>query len=428
MYILKKLSLILVGGGDRGQSYLKYLDLHPECFELVGIAEPVKEKREHIKNTYNVPSENCFESYEKILAKPKFADIAMICTQDKMHYEPALMAIDKGYDILLEKPVAPTPKECFEIGKAATEKGVKALVCHVLRYTPFYKALKEFLDSGELGEIMNIVHTEGVGNVHMSHSYVRGNWRRSDEASPMILAKCCHDVDLLQWLCGKGCESVQSYGTTSFFTKENAPEGAPDRCLDGCPKKDECPYFAPSLYCLDTAEVKHFRAVVANKPETSDEELFEILKTSPYGRCAFKCDNDVVDHQVVNMRLGKDICANLTMSAFNKGGRESRFMGTKGELYADMENQSLKFYSFDTRETKEIYTPLSSFDQSIAGGHGGGDMGIMQDLYDYVALDKKSYSISDISDSCLSHIVCFAAEQSRTQNKVIDIDTYIKSL
>ena len=425
---MKKLSLILIGGGDRGSSYLKSLQIRPECFELVAIAEPVKEKREYLRDLYNVPDEMCFESYDKLLELPKIADVAMICTQDKMHYEPAMLAIEKKYDLLLEKPVAPTPEECFKICEAAIRNNVKVLVCHVLRYTPFYKKVKEFISKGSIGDIVNIVHTEGVGNVHMSHSFVRGNWRKTDESAPMILAKCCHDTDLLQWLVGEPCTKVHSFGTRAFFRKENAPEGAVKRCTDSCPHKDECFYYAPDLYKIDTAEVQHFRAIAANKFNPTDDEVDEILKTSPYGRCVYYCDNDVVDHQVVNMQFGENKHATLTMSAFNKGGRVTTFMGTKGELRADMENQSLEFYDFATRETVQIYTPDAEFDQSIAGGHGGGDSGIMQDLYDYIVKNNPSDSISDITVSCLSHLICFAAEESRLNNTVVDMDDFTNML
>lgn len=425
---MKQLSLILIGGGDRGSSYLKFLQLKPECFKLVAIAEPANEKRDYLSNLYGVPKEMCFKSYEELLALPKFADIAMICTHDKMHYEPAMMAIDKKYDLLLEKPIAPTAEECFKICEAANKNNVKVLVCHVLRYTPFYKKVKEIITNGKLGEIINVVHTEGVGNVHMSHSFVRGNWRKTDESAPMILAKCCHDTDLLQWLVGEPCTKVQSFGTQSFFRRDNAPKGAPIRCLDGCVHKDNCFYYAPKLYKIDTAEVQHFRAIVANKFNPTDEEVDEALKTSPYGRCVFRCDNDVVDHQVVNMQFGEDKHATLTMSAFNKGGRVSTFMGTKGELRADMENQSLKFYDFATRETMQLYNADDEFDQLNAGGHGDGDTGIMQGLYDYITTGNSSDSISDVFVSCMGHLICFAAEEARRNNVVIDMTKYMQAL
>ncbi len=425
---MKQLSLILIGGGDRGSSYLKTLDVCPEKFKLVGLAEPVKEKREYLRDRYNVPEEMCFDTWEKLLAFPKLADVAMICTQDKMHYAPAMKAIEQKYDVLLEKPVAPTPKECYDIARASKENGVKVLVCHVLRYTPFYKAVKKFISEGNVGEIINVVHAEGVGNVHISHSYVRGNWRKEEESAPMLLAKCCHDTDLFQWLIGEPCTKVQSFGMRSYFTEKNKPEGAPKRCLDGCPHKDTCYYYAPDLYKIGTAEVQHFRAIVAKKFNPTDEEVDEILKTSPYGRCVYQCDNDVVDHQIVNVQFGEDKLLTLTMSGFNKGGRISTIMGTKGELRLDMEDQSMKFYDFATQQWSDVYTPDVVIDQTIAGGHGGGDIGIMQDLYEYIANNNPSDSISDITVSCVSHLICFAAEEARKNNTVVDMEEYIKSL
>jgi len=425
---MKQLSLILIGGGDRGSSYLKYLQSNPERFKLVAIAEPIAEKREYLRDLYNVPADMCFSGYDKILSRPKFADIVMICTQDKMHFEPAMMAIEAGYDLLLEKPIAPTPDECYKISEAAHKNGVKVLVCHVLRYTPFYKAVKNFIVGGGIGDIVNISHIEGVGNVHMSHSFVRGNWRREDESAPMILAKCCHDVDLLQWLVDRPCKKVQSFGSRTYFTEENAPEGAPKRCMDGCPHKDTCYYYAPSLYRIDTAEVQHFRAIAANKFDPTDDEVDEILKTSPYGRCVYYCDNDVVDHQIVNMEFDGGINITLTMSAFNKGGRVSTIMGTKGELRLDMESQSVEFYDFANRRTYSVFKPDEQLDQTIAGGHGGGDMGIMEDLYELIANDNASNSVSDVSVSCENHIICFAAEEARVNDTVVKMDEYVEDL
>ena len=420
---MKQLSLVLIGGGDRGSSYLKYLQKNPGKFRVAALAEPVKEKREYLRAVYNIPADMCFESFEELLSLPKLADIAMICTQDKMHFAPAMKAIEKKYDLLLEKPIAPTAEECKKITEAANKNGVKVLVCHVLRYTPFYKFIKNFIESGKLGDIINITHTEGVGITNMSHSFVRGNWRKTDESAPMILAKCCHDTDLLQWLIGEECESVQSFGTLTYYRSENAPEGATKRCLDGCPHKDNCLYYAPDFYKVKTAEIHHFRAIVANKFEPTDEEIDEALITSPYGRCVYYCDNDVVDHQMVNIQFKGGKNAVLIMSPFNKAGRISTFMGTKGELRADMEEQTLYFYDLKERETTQIYTPLTDFDQSIAGGHGGGDMGIMEDLYEYIANNNPSNSISDISFSCISHMIAFAAEKSRLEGTVVDIDT-----
>lgn len=425
---MKKLKLLVIGGGDRATCYLKYLEKYPEKFEVVGIAEPIKTKRDYFMEKYSIPKEACFESFEDALSLPRFADIAMICTQDKLHYAPAMMAIKNKYDILLEKPIATTPKECFDIANEARKQGVKTIVCHVLRYTPFYKAVKSFIDSGKLGQITNVEHTEGVGLFNMAHSYIRGKWRKEEDSTPMILAKCCHDTDIIQWLVGKPCTKVTSFGTLAYFHEGNAPENAPMRCLDNCPHKDECFFYAPKFYRIENEEIAHFRGIVADKPNPTDEEVDAALKGSQFERCVYHCDNNVVDRQIVSMQFGDDVCATLTMSPFNKYGRHTRIMGTKGEIVADMEKQSIEFYSFDTLTSQEIYEPEKGFEQSIAGGHGGGDMGLMDDLYKYVAKDVASVSVSGIDVSLKSHLIGFAAEVSRHNSVVVDIDEYLKTL
>ena len=418
---MKQLTLALIGCGDRGSCYLKYLEYHPEQFRLVAIADPVEDKREFFRKKYNVPKENCFASWKELLSKPRLADIIMICTQDKMHYAPAMTAMQKGYDILLEKPISPYIDECLSLAKYAKENSRRVLVCHVLRYTPFYKVVKKFIDEGKLGRLMNINHTENVGNIHMSHSYVRGPWNKTSETESMLLAKCCHDTDLLRWFADCECQKVQSFGERSYFKEENAPEGSPLRCLDGCPHKDSCYYYAPKVYRLDTAEVQHFKAVVAGHFNPTPEAVDKALETSQYGRCVYYCDNDVVDHQVVNFEFENGLYATLTMSAFNKGGRTTVFMGTKGELRCDLERQTAEFYDFATMEKYDIFGNETDEDKD---GHAGGDLGIMEDLYEYVAKDNPSNSVSDIDVMCVGYLMCYAAEEARKTNTVVDIAKY----
>jgi len=420
---MKKLTIALIGCGARGNCYTQYALDNPDKFQIVALADPVKEKRDYFKNLHNVSDDMCFDSWEALLKKPKLADLAFICTQDRMHVEPAIAACEKKYDILLEKPAAPTPEECAKIVKVAQKAGVKVVVCHVLRYTPFYRILKDAVSEGKVGDIVNIIHTEGVGNIHQSHSYVRGNWRNVETSSPMILAKSCHDVDLMQWLIGEPCTKVQSFGSLSYFTKENAPEDAPDYCLDGCPRKDTCFYYVTKAY-------KHLgwgASIIANKFHPTDEDVEKALKKGPYGRCVFKCDNDVVDHQVVNMQFGKDKLVAFTMSAFNKGGRHTKIMGTKGEITADMSERSIVLYNFATREKEVLLSSDPEFDELITGGHGGGDKGIMIDLYEYIANGKRSDAISDIAISCKNHMIAFAAEHARVTGTIVDMEKYEES-
>lgn len=419
---MKKLSMIVIGAGGRGRTYTGFANKHPDMYEVVGVAEPLDVRREYIIKRHPKAAEHAYTHWKDILAVPKFADIAIISTMDRMHMEPALKAIELGYDLLLEKPIAPTPEECKVLVDAAEKKGTRILVCHVLRYTNFFRALKKFIDSGKLGRVMSIVHTEGVGNLHQSHSFVRGNWHNSEESSFMLLQKSCHDLDILQWLIGKECKRVQSFGSLSYFTAANRPEGAPDYCLDGCPKADTCRFHAKTVY-LGTAKT-WMRNAVCENPEATDEEVLEALKRGRFGRCVFACDNDVVDHQVVNMEFEDDITVTFSMNAFNPGGRDIRIMGTEGELIASMSKPIAYYTPLSTAKTEEINLIESAGDESIAGGHGGGDTGIMFALHDLVSENKASESVCPIRTAYKNHLIAFAAEESRHTGKVVSLDEY----
>lgn len=422
---MKKLKIIIIGCGNRGAyAYAKAMKSLPEKFEIVAIADPIKEKRDDVKKLFNLSDEMCFTDWKDIVNLDKFADIAVIATQDNQHYEPALAFIDKKYDLLLEKPMAPTPEECMKIVQAAEENNVKVLVCHVLRYTPFFMSLKKIINDGVIGKVMLINHTEEVGNVHQSHSYVRGNWRNTKESTPMILAKSCHDTDIIQWLIGGKCTKVQSFGSLSHFTEENAPKGAPDRCTDGCPHADTCYYNAIKLYHQETKN-DWFRPVAANKPNPTDDEVWEAIVNGPYGRCVYKCDNDVVDHQTLNMEFEDGQTVVFTMAAFNEGGRHTVVMGTKGQIVAHMEEEDIDVYSFADKKHHTYKVENFVSDSSIVSGHGGGDVGIVEALYDFMLNQYEGFSVSDARTSALNHLICFAAEESRVNGGMtVDMNEY----
>ena len=431
---MKKLKFVLIGAGMRGQAYTKHACLD-HGMELVAVAEPSDSRRNFIRDTYGLTDEMCFTDYKDLLALGKIADFSMICTQDKMHIEPALMAIDLGYDLLLEKPVAPTPEECVQVWKAAEAKGVRVLVCHVLRYTPFYRTVKDLLDAGKIGKIMSVIATEGVGNVHQSHSFVRGNWHKTADSAPMLLAKSCHDLDIIQWLVDGKCKKIQSFGGLHYFTKDNCPEGAPYRCIDGCPHGDSCAYNAVRLY-LESDDNYWFRPVCANKLNPTDAEVEAALRTNNYGVCVFQGDNDVVDHQTVNMEFENGETVVFTLAAFNLGGRRLRIMGTKGEICSnDLENIELITFFQDDRSSPnygqsetQIINTAHNTNQAITGGHGGGDAGIMDDLYLYFGENQATKSISSVETSVTNHLYVFAAEESRAADTVVNVDEYISKL
>lgn len=424
---MKPFSVIIIGGGSRGWAYGKPMMEMPEKFKIVGVAEPDAHRRAVWKDALNLSDEAVFDSWEAILAKPKMADIAVIATMDDMHYAPAMQAIAQGYHLLLEKPVAPTVKECTDIAHFAKEKGVSVLVCHVLRYTPFFKRMKSILESGKIGEVMSVLHVEAVGDLHHSHSYVRGNWHSEKESSPMLLAKSCHDIDIIQWLIDKPCKKVSSFGSLTYFTEANAPAGSPRRCTDGgCPAADTCTYNALNVYYYDHNNVGFRRAAAkgfARHDPPTDEEVLEALRNTDYGLCVFHANNDVVDHQVVNMQFEGGATASFSMNAFNRGGRYIRIFGTKGELHANMSDRTIRHFDFDTRRFADIPTQ-EAIDETIAGGHGGGDQGIVTDFYDYLAGVYTGSSVADIQTSVCNHLIVFAAEEARHSGTVVDVDEF----
>ncbi|MBQ5764796.1 MAG: Gfo/Idh/MocA family oxidoreductase [Clostridia bacterium] len=433
---MKQFTAIVVGAGARGKVYTDIMGDMSDKFKVVGVAEPIEDRRIYTKEKHGIKDEYVFNTWEDMFAIPKFADIAIITTLDRLHTAPAVKALELGYDLLLEKPVAPTPEECRLIRQTAKKYGRKVLVCHTLRYTPFLKTLKHFLDEGLVGEVMSVEHMECVGNAHFSHSFTRGNWSNSEESSFMLLQKCCHDLDALQWLLDKDCKRIQSFGSRSYFIPKNAPEGSPDYCIDGCPAGDDCPYNAMKLYYADKNN-HWFRGVAAQKPagEETDCDVLKALRTTQYGKCVFKCNSDVVDHQTVNMEFEGGTTATLTMSAFAKGdqttgSRRIRVMGTKGDLIANLgvpEKEAFSFYDFKTcrREFLDV-----DFSKIMAGGngigsHAGGDEGLVADLYDYLTDALNAEDLSEIEVSCRNHMLAFAAEDARLGGRVVSLDEYM---
>lgn len=371
---------------------------------------------------HHIPEENACAAWEEILERPKFADAVIIATQDKMHFEPTMKALEKGYHVLCEKPMSPDALECLKMGQAAKQYGRKLSICHVLRYTPFFVEIKKIIDSGIIGDVMAITLTENVAYWHQAHSYVRGNWRNTAESSPMIMAKSCHDLDMLLWLVGDSCTQVSSFGHLTHYRKENAPEGAPERCLDGCPHKNDCPYYAPRIYITwkDAWQADVLRKVVSF--DTSPAGLLKALKTGPYGRCVYHCDNDVVDHQVVNLDFANGATASFTMTAFaNDQGRVIKVMGTKGEITGSADDNELHYVTYleQTRHTVVVHPE---------GGHMGGDSGIMQDFVQMLRSETKEGSRTSGDRSVESHLLALAAERSRLTGENVHMREYIEEL
>ena len=284
---MKKLTAIVVGYGSRGSAYASFAMKNPDQLQIVAVADPNPIRQQTAMQRHGLTEEKIYNSWEDIVQLPRMADFAIVGTQDNMHYGPAMALIEKGYHLLLEKPMAPTPEECARITEAAERKGVHVMVCHVLRFTQYWRAIKNILDSGRIGKPMSIMHMENVGHIHQSHSFVRGNWRNSKESNSMLMQKSCHDMDILQWLVGERCAKIQSFGGLHHFTRENMPAGAPDRCVKGCPVAEQCHYNAVKLY-YDDKDNLWFRSVAAKTIDMpTDEQVMEAITYGPYGRCVY---------------------------------------------------------------------------------------------------------------------------------------------
>ena len=417
---MKKVTFAVLGMGNRGRAYASHALKFPEEMAVTAIADNRPKQLESANKYLNLPKEMLFDGADAILAQPKLADIMVIATQDQQHREHAIRAMEQGYDLLLEKPIAADLEDIRAIAQAANRLGRKVIVCHVLRYTPFYRAVKQLLDEGTIGRIMNIEAAEHVGYYHIAHSFVRGNWHKEADSSPMILAKCCHDMDVLLWLTGKKSLRVSSFGHLTHFRAENRPAGAADRCTDGCPVKD-CPYHAPSFYL---SRIPGWPTHVLN-PDPTEENIMEALRTTDYGRCVYAMDNDVVDHQVVNIEFEDGIIASFTMSGFNNDQtRTLRIAGTEGEIWGNFHKKELYWQ----RYRGEVHTV--DLTDALSGGHGGGDTGLMKDMIRlFRGDDFDTTSITTLDRSAESHYLAFAAEASRVKGgQVICVQDFIADL
>jgi len=412
---MKPVTVAIVGAGGRGQEYAGYCLEHRGEGKVVAVTEPVTFRREKLRKEHAIPAENVFSDWKELARRPRLADAVVIGTQDRMHAEPAIAFAKRGYHMLLEKPMAPTAEDCRRIVKAAKKAGIIFAVGHVMRYTSYYRKLKSLIDGGAVGDVMTVEHIEPVGYWHQAHSFVRGHWRNSKVSSFMLLAKSCHDIDILQYLIGRRCLEVSSFGALSHFRKEAKPAGAGKRCL-ACKIERRCPYSARKIY-LTGAHPDWVRFAVSD--DQSPEGLRRALKTGPYGRCVYACDNDVVDHQVVNLLYEDDVTAVFTMTAFSMhGGRETRVMGTMGELIAG--HKTITHNDFRTGKSV-THDPA----REAAGGHGGGDEGLMKAFLRAARHGDPARILSGPDVSLQTHLTVFAAEEARVKGTVEKVADYL---
>jgi len=409
----EKITITIVGAGNRGRVYIDSLNtFFTNKFEVKYLFEPKKENQDYFIQNYNVKKENCYNGIKEFVLMPRLTDIVIISTLDTLHYEPCVYAIKQGYDILLEKPIAFTLEETLSLYKEAKQRNTFIGVCHTNRHSPFFIKIKEIIDSKKLGKVIDIQHNENIGYYHFAHSYVRGNWRNTDIAAPSIVAKSCHDMDILLFLLGKKCLRLSSFGSLNYFVHKNFKKNMAHKCFD-CPKEINCPYSCIKIYGGEL-----IKSVTFDK--TSQETFKNSLFNSNYSTCVFDSDNNVCDHQVTILEFEGGVHATFNMSAFtNKISRTIKVMCELGEIRGDGHLKVIEVLPFGGEKETIVLT------KGTEGGHGGGDIGIMRGFINSY-LGQESFD-SPLDASIEGHVMAFLADVSRLKKgKVMNIQKAMK--
>ncbi len=449
--------VILIGAGLRGLDiYGQWMASHKENVRVMAVAEPKKVRRGQAARLFDLTEDQIFSTWEELLEQRLPADYALICTQDQMHTPIAIRAMEIGYDVILEKPAGINEEECLEVYETAKRLDRRLHLCHVLRYTGFFGAIKKSIDDGMIGKVLHIEQSEHISYWHFAHSFVRGNWRRESESSPILIAKCCHDLDIINWCLPDTVTEVASTGELSWYRSDQAPEGATLFCLDGCPHSEGCPWYAPRLYMQALPLISGFKyssnrwlrfvgSIVLRFPKTvqrvasriralrflsqwdmwpataittdlSREGKHTALKTGPYGRCVYHCDNDVPDHQVVMMRTRSGVTATLTLEGHSYlEGRWVRINGSMGTLEGrfTLADEKLTYYDHYQGKKRVLWE-----DKNPVSGHGGGDIRLMESLF----VTPQKYTSDSLEELIESYRIGFAAERARKSRSVVIID------
>jgi predicted dehydrogenase len=416
--MMQPVTILLIGAGSRGSAFARFIRTVPEQARIVGVAEPREFYRQRIADMDGLPSENVAEDWPALAARPKFADAVIIATPDRLHTEAAIAFAEKGYAILLEKPMATTAEDCRRIVAAVKKNQVLFAVFHDFRYFAYTQRLKGLIDSGAVGDITCVQHLEPVGYWHYAHSYVRGNWRNEAESSPMLLAKSCHDIDWLRYILGQRCVQVSSFGSLTHFKREQKPiqAGAALRCLE-CAYEPGCPYSACRFYFDRLRTGQHGWPLDVITAEFTEEGVRNALLHGSYGRCVYECDNDVVDHQVVNLLYENGATASFTMTAFSEmADRKTTIFGTRGELRGDL--AKIVHYDFLSGRT-EVINPVPADVQQ--GGHWDGDTNVLIAFIHAVATGDTSGILSGAEETLETHLTVFAAEESRRSGTTVRV-------
>ena len=426
------ITAVIVGAGHRALLYASYAEHHPDELRIVGVADPIAHRRELVARTYDLSPDRCFESARALAAKPRFADVVINGTMDHQHVATSLPLLASGYDMLLEKPFATSEEEMWTLVDAVRTHGRTVMICHVLRYAPFYAAIRRKVMDGAIGDILNIQTVEHVSYHHMAVAFVRGKWAKASEThSSMLMAKCCHDLDLITWMkSGIRPTVVSSFGSNFQFRPERAPEGAGTRCLVDCEIEPDCSYSARKHY-IDRPDRWRFYvwASLEHLESPTIEQKIESLKTdNPFGRCVWRCDPEVVDHQSVAIEFEDGATATHSMiGGTAKPSRSIHLVGTLGEIQGCFEDNRFVIRHIDPRpgheyaET-EVDLALDREMQGDFGGHGGGDMRLVADFLRVIRGEAPSISVTTLEDSIAGHWIGFSADRAMENYRVVQLD------
>jgi predicted dehydrogenase len=422
MHTARRLALAFIGCGSRGWTYAQLTSRRPDRFALVAGADPHADRVDRMRRLSGRADFRAFASADDLLGAGKLADVVVIATQDNDHFGPCRRALEQGYHVLLEKPIATRVEQVLEIERLAQAAGRRVMVCFVLRFAAFYRKVRQLIAAGELGELVSVQANEGVMPWHQAHSFVRGHWSVVKQSSPMILSKCCHDTDIIHWLVGRPCRRVASFGSLEFFRPERAPAGAPNRCTDGCPVGATCPYNA--LRYTTDQRFPWLPMVYDRAHEATPDEIVAWLRASPWGRCVYRCANDAVDRQVLAMEYAGGVTGTFTMTAF-ENGRHLEIYGTRGvlkggETYRKHFGAHLVLFPHEGEPVR--YTV-----QAEDGGyelHGGGDAGLVNALYAEMTQPTDATLEASIHSTVHSHLIAFAAEEARITGRIVSLEEF----
>ncbi len=419
------LRAVIVGGGQRADIYAELALKKPEKLKIVGLVEPSPRRTAYLKNKYQIPEENCFCSVEELCEREKIGDLVINGTMDQLHVPTAIPTLEKGYDLLLEKPLAVSTEEMKALYETAKKTERHVYLCHVLRYTEFYSTIKKILLDGEIGRPISLAMSEHISYGHMGAAFVRGKWRSQSTCfAPLLLAKSCHDLDIMTWLMEPyRPTAVSSFGSNLQFTKENKPKNAPHRCYDGCEHLESCPYSAKSNYAEHDAWSVYVFDALADEGGLSFEEKEKALKTdNPFGICAWDFDREGnADHQTVNVCFEGGATATFSLiGGTARAQRSLHLVGTAGEIFGVFEDNRITVRKIAPHNEKWFEERVIKT-RAPEDGHAGGDLALIEDFADILNGTAPDFRACDLDSATDAYRIAFAAETSKNEGRTVSL-------